>query len=120
MRTIPDNQVEVIQNYVTEILIILSLTHSAPEDVKSLLQKKYAAFLPRKWLKTAYFCIEDLILLLQNGGGYYVSATSFIKKQKYLQHFLILQVFEKTFLSILSYLQKFLHLYLLSDASQHV
>ena len=23
--------------------------------------KKYAAFLPRKWLKTAYFCIEDVI-----------------------------------------------------------
>lgn len=52
--------------------------------------------------------------------GCYVSVTSFIKKQKYLQHFLILQVFEKTFLSILSYLQTFLHLYLLSDASQHV
>ena len=27
--------------------------------------KKYAAFLPRKWLKTAYFCIEDVILLSQ-------------------------------------------------------
>ena len=23
--------------------------------------KKYAAFLPRKWLKTACFCIEDVI-----------------------------------------------------------
>lgn len=38
--------------------------------------KKYAAFLPRKWLKTAYFCIEDVILLLQDGwGGCYVIAT---------------------------------------------
>jgi hypothetical protein len=23
--------------------------------------KKYAALLPPKWLKTAYFCIEDVI-----------------------------------------------------------
>ena len=27
--------------------------------------KKYAAFLPPKWLKTAYFCIEDVMSLSQ-------------------------------------------------------
>ena len=38
--------------------------------------KKYAAFLPRKWLKTAYFCIGNVILLSQNRwGGCYVIAT---------------------------------------------
>lgn len=31
--------------------------------------KKHAAFLPWKWLKTACFCIEDAILLLQDGWG---------------------------------------------------
>lgn len=66
------------------------------------------------------FLYRGCYIIVTKWGGCYVSATSFIKKQKYLQHFLILQVFEKTFLSILSYLQKFLHLYLLSDASQHV
>ena len=68
---------------------ILGNKHNAPDDVKSLLQQKfvhwtdfcthsekYEAFLPRKWLKTAYFCIEDVILLLQDGwGGCYVGAT---------------------------------------------
>lgn len=41
--------------------------------------KKYAAFLPQKWLKTAYFCIEDVILLSQSRwGGCYVIATNII------------------------------------------
>ena len=36
--------------------------------------KKYAFFLPRKWLKTACFCIEDVILLLHDRWGWsYVS-----------------------------------------------
>ena len=32
-----------------------------PPRMSSHCYKKYAAFLPRKWLKTAYFCIEDVI-----------------------------------------------------------
>jgi hypothetical protein len=32
-----------------------------PPRMSSHCYKKYAAFLPQKWLKTAYFCIEDVI-----------------------------------------------------------
>ena len=35
--------------------------NKVPPRMSSHCYKKYAAFLPRKWLKTAYFCIEDVI-----------------------------------------------------------
>ena len=35
--------------------------HTAHPRMSSHCYKKYAAFLPRKWLKTAYLCIEDVI-----------------------------------------------------------
>ena len=36
-------------------------SRTAPPRMSSHCYKKYAAFLPQKWLKTAYFCIEDVI-----------------------------------------------------------
>ena len=35
--------------------------NSSTGRIFARMAKKYAAFLPRKWLKTAYFCIEDVI-----------------------------------------------------------
>ena len=35
--------------------------NKVPPRMSSHCYKKYAALLPPKWLKTAYFCIEDVI-----------------------------------------------------------
>ena len=56
-------QVMLLQDTIlnTSVELLLKFSGTYCPRMSSHCYKKYAAFLPRKWLKTAYFCIEDVI-----------------------------------------------------------